>query len=212
MRIKQTIPFFLTLLGITLDHLAYWCAYSVDICYGSLIHQSLDFLAPIYLFSVITLPLAIILCFVPSAVFKSWLKFSLWGIPLVVFVVAITPDRSGAMMPIYSFIQKDAVFLMSSLFVMVSIGIIGGKLLTTLLDKHLTNSPVVLRTWLNFAYFWASFSIAFILIPVLLDKFLDGYFFNFLGFPISLEYGIGFLSVFFILASVVLIIWKYKKP
>lgn len=208
MKIRQAIPLFLVLLGISLSYIAHWCVYSIGTCYGSLVQQSFDLLTPIYLFSLVTLPLTVVLFFVPSSVFKSWLKFAVWWVPLSVPVIVAASEPGSAMMPIYSFIQKDAVFLMSSLFVMVSVGMIVGKLIAVFLNKYTTHLHATVKALLSFVYFWVPFSLAFILMPILLHMFLEGYFFNFLGFPISVEYRAWFAGVLFVLISLGIIAWK----
>ncbi|MBP9832195.1 MAG: hypothetical protein KBC74_01525 [Candidatus Pacebacteria bacterium] len=208
MKIKQFIPLFLILFGIVLDYVAHWCVDSLDTCYGSLVHQSFDLLIPVYLFSVVVLPLAFFLIFVSSSIFNSWFKFARWWIPLSVLVILAASQPGSAMMPIYSFIQKDAVFLMSSLFVMVSVGIIVGKLLAVFLERNVSSSHIILRAWLKFVYFWVPFSLAFVLMPPLVHEFLEGYFFNFFGFPISLEYRAWFAGGLFAVISLGIIVWK----
>lgn len=163
---------------------------------------------PLFIFSLFTLPVTVALFFVSSSIFKSWSKFTLWWIPFSVFVVAITPANSNSWMSLYSFLKEDAAFLMGSLFMMLSIGIIAGKWLSVLFEKHEFNRNLILKAWLKFVYFWVPFSLAFILMPILLHMFLEGYFFNFLGFPISVEYGAWFAGVLFVLISLGIIAWK----
>jgi|GEM_PF-1031937 len=208
MKIKQVAPLFLALLGISLDRLAYWCAYSVDACYGSFIHQSLDFLTLVYLFSVITLPLAVVLCFVSSPIFKSWLKFTMWGIPLSVLVITLAPESSASLFSLYSFEKVDAAWMMSGLFLMISSAIIVARLIPIFLDKYTTNFHSTLKALLSFSYFWFPFSLAFIVIPIVLKKFLSGYFFNVLGFFISFEYRVWFMGGLFAVISLGIIVWK----
>lgn len=209
MKIKQTIPFFLTLFGVALEYVAYWCVYSLGTCYGSFIHQSFGVIKPLYLFSLVTLPLAVLLVFVSSSIFKSWLKFAVWWIPLSVLIIAFASStRGGSGIEILSFTTEDAVFMMSSLFVMLSVGIIVGKLLTVFLDKYFISSHAILRAWLKFIYFWLPFSFAFFVMPPLAHEFLDGYLFKLIWFPISLEYRAWFAGVLFVVISLGIIAWK----
>ncbi|TAJ14096.1 hypothetical protein EPO56_02470 [Patescibacteria group bacterium] len=90
-------------------------------------------------------------------------------------------------------------------------GIIVGKLLPMLFDKYFAHSHAVVRAWLKFIYFWLPFSFAFLVMPPLVHEFLDGYFFNFLGFYINLEYRAWFAGGFFALISFGIIIWTYLK-
>jgi len=208
MKIKQAIPLFLIFFWIALDYVAHWCVDSLGACYGSLVHQSFDLLTPVYLFSIVTLPITFFLIFVSSSIFKSWLKFTMWWIPLSILVIVVASEPGGAMMPIYSFIQKDAVFLMSSLFVVVSMGIIVGKLLTVFLDKYTVSFHSTLKALFSFSYFWVPFSLAFVLMPPLVHEFLEGYFFNFFGLPISFEYRVYIMGGLFFVISLGIIVWK----
>ncbi|MFA5877241.1 MAG: hypothetical protein WC880_02670 [Candidatus Paceibacterota bacterium] len=130
MKIKQIIPFFLVLLGISLEYVAYWCVYSVGVCYGSLVHQSFDFIKPLYIFSLAILPITLVLCFVSSLIFKSWLKFAMWWVPLSILVIVVTPVTNNSWMPLYSFVKEDVAWFMGGVFVVISLGIIVWKTLS----------------------------------------------------------------------------------
>lgn len=202
MKIKHTIPLCVVVFFVFLRYFASWCIDSSGICYGSWLHHIFPyFIKPAYLYALAILPLAISLLFVSSAIFKSWLKFAVRWIPLSVLIIALAPVTSNSWMSLYEFVKEDATWMMGSLFVMVSVGIIFGKLLAVFLDKYSSSFNGVLKAWLKFVYFWVPFSLAFIFLPVGLGYFLDGYFFNFFAFPISLEHRVWLMGGLFLLIS-----------
>lgn len=209
MKIKQAIPLSVVVFFILFRYFALWCTNAGEFCYGSWLDNVYFYLIePPDLFSLVTLPLAVVLCFVSASIFKSWFKFAVWWIPLSVLVITLAPESSGSLFSLYSFEKIDAAWMMSSFFVMVSVGIIVGKLLPMLFDKYFAHSHAIVRVWLKFIYFWLPFSLAFLVMPPLVDEFLDGYFFNFLGFYINLEYRAWFAGGLFVLISLGIIVWK----
>jgi len=117
------------LAAIALRYLVVWCIYGIPRCFATnLFHSMFDpFIYPLFLYSVTTLPLAIVLLFIGKTAFRSWLRLAMWWLPLSVIVIAITPTSSNAWMPLY-FVGKDATSLiMAGLFSILSIFLILSK-------------------------------------------------------------------------------------
>lgn len=95
-KIVQFIPVILALLVIGFRYFSLWCINSVLSCYGTWLHQiALSFTKPLYNFTLFFLPIAIILAFVPREIFKSWLRFAAWALPLILILVATQPVVSS---------------------------------------------------------------------------------------------------------------------
>ncbi len=76
---------------------------------------------PLYNFALYILPITIILIFVPREIFKSWLKFAVWALPLAFLYIATTPvSWSGIGLNFSSFYRDDAARLMGGVFSVVS--------------------------------------------------------------------------------------------
>ena len=113
-KIIQFIPVVLTLLAIGFRYFSLWCVNSVPSCYGTFIHQiALEVTKPLYNFSLFSLPIAIVLAFVPREIFKSWLKFAVWAIPLAIIFIASTPVIDTSLLP---FSRDDAARLAGGVF------------------------------------------------------------------------------------------------
>ena len=117
-KIAQSIPALLALLAIGFRYFSNWCIDSISTCYGTWIHWiSLPVTKPFYLFSLYLLPIAIILIFVPREIFKSWLKFAVWSLPLLLMLVATQPVFSSFL----STDRDDAARLAGGVFSIVSL-------------------------------------------------------------------------------------------
>lgn len=77
--------------------------------------------SPLLIFALFFLPLAIILIFVPRTVFKSWLRFAVWALPLAFIYIALTPVTSHGFMDFFPFYRDDAARLASEIFSVVSL-------------------------------------------------------------------------------------------
>ena len=90
-----------------------WCQIRDDDTFGLAIYIFAP-LAPVFLFSLVTY-------FLREEVFQVWMRFAKWWIPLSIFFVLIMPDgQGGGYMP--SLIDKQTIaFLMSSIFILVSL-------------------------------------------------------------------------------------------
>ncbi len=118
----QYVPAVLVLLVIGFRYFSLWCINSVSSCYGTWIHQiALDITKPLYYFALYILPITIILIFVPREIFKSWLRFAVWALPLAFLYIATTPvSWSGIGLNFSSFYRDDAARLMGGVFTVIS--------------------------------------------------------------------------------------------
>ncbi|MDO8593843.1 MAG: hypothetical protein Q7R59_03025 [bacterium] len=127
-KITQFIPVAITLLIISFRYFSIWCADSVVSCYSSWVNQiALSVTKPLYLFSLLFLPIAIVLAFVPRETFKSWLKLAVWALPLLLIFIATQPVVSGFL----STDRDDAARLAGQVFAVISIGLVIWKWFTT---------------------------------------------------------------------------------
>jgi len=120
------IPLVLVFSGLGLRHLALWCVYGLSSCSATNFFHAifLDFINPLYTFSIFFVVPALGLVFVKQHTFKSWLRFAIWFIPLSIIVIGTTSTSSNSWMPLY-FIGKDTVTLvMAGLFTVISLVII----------------------------------------------------------------------------------------
>lgn len=92
------------------------CGLYKDLC-RSFYDNTANFL---FLFPIILI-FSLITYFLREEVFQAWMHFAKWWIPLSIFFVLIMPDgQGGGYMP--SLIDKQTIaFLMSSIFILVSI-------------------------------------------------------------------------------------------
>ena len=113
-KIIQVIPALLALVAIGFRYFSQWCIDSISLCYGTWIHWiALPIIKPLYFFSLFLLPIVIILAFVPREIFKSWLKFVAWAIPLTIIFIAMTPVIDNSLL---SFSRSDAARLAGGVF------------------------------------------------------------------------------------------------
>ena len=91
-KLIQAAPLLATLLGVALAPASNWCVFQSKICYGSWIDHIYDpFTEPLYQFAIPAIVLGIVLPFVSARVFRSWLKFAAWALPVAFIWIAITP-------------------------------------------------------------------------------------------------------------------------
>lgn len=122
-KIIQGIPALFALAAIGFPYFSNWCIDSIPSCYGSWIHQIYQYLtSPLYFFTLYSLPLAIILIFIPRHIFNSWLKFSAWALPLAFIFIATTPIASHRMgIDFFPFYRGDAARLWGAIFAVASL-------------------------------------------------------------------------------------------
>lgn len=119
-------PLILVLFGLGLRYLALWCVYGISSCPATNFFHAifLEFVNPLYTFSIFFIVPALGLLLIKRNVFNSWLRFAVWWLPLSAILIAITPSTSNSWMPLY-FIGKDTVTLvMAGLFTTVSLVIL----------------------------------------------------------------------------------------
>ena len=90
--------------------------------------MALSVTKPLYFFALYSIPLVIILTFIPRHIFNSWLKLAVWALPLVFIFIATTPvSWTGIGMNFFPFYRDDAARLAGQVFVVVSLILIGWK-------------------------------------------------------------------------------------
>lgn len=114
----------MTLFGIALSPISYWCIYSNGYCYGTWIHHiHQSFTNPLYSFALYSLPLAVILVFISRQTFISWIKLAVWAIPLAVLFIASQPVVASFL----STDRDDASRLAAIIFTILSLILIVWK-------------------------------------------------------------------------------------
>lgn len=67
--------------------------------------------------------LSIITYFINEAIFKSWISFAKWWVPLTIVLTILTPEATGsAFVPFFA--RSDVAIGMSALFLVISLVII----------------------------------------------------------------------------------------
>lgn len=128
-KIIQFIPALITLMVIGFRYFSTWCISSVPSCYGSLIHQSYQYLTySLFLFSLFLLPVTLILIFVPRSLFISWLKLAVWMIPLLLILIATQPVNATHILETN---RDDAARLAGQVFSAISLVLLTWKFIST---------------------------------------------------------------------------------
>lgn len=123
------MPLLIIVVGIAWRYFSLWCTYTTGYCYNSLVHDLFDFTNPVYTYSLVALPTGIVLIFVQSQTFSSWLRFAKWWIIFSAVIIAMSPAHVGGWFPLYSFNKNDAAWFLGILFTLISLTIIGVKLI-----------------------------------------------------------------------------------
>lgn len=190
-RVKQTIPLlFFPPIALAWFYLA--DAFFWDVTFS--------ILQPLYIYSIVTLPLAAILIFVKKKVFNSWFKFALWWIPLSVFVIAMMPVTSGSWFPLYSIVREDAAWFMGVLFSAVSISRIFSQ--TFIESRFPSGWGRALCSWVSFSAWWVLFSTSL---------FIVSFFKDFIHPPLSFFppfWIVLFLAGLFVCSSPFVLVWN----
>ena len=91
-RVTQIIPAVLALAVIGFRYFSQWCIEITRACYGTMIdHIAFSVTNPLDSFTRFFIVIALILILIPKAIFKSWLKFAAWALPLAFLDIASTP-------------------------------------------------------------------------------------------------------------------------
>lgn len=121
-RIIRLAPAFLVLFVISFRYFSQWCITAEQACFRTWLDRIYLYVTnPVFYFAVFFLPIAVILAIVSREMFKSWLKFAVWAIPLTFVFIALTPDSNpGAYIDFYPFYRDDAARLAGGLFAALS--------------------------------------------------------------------------------------------
>ena len=113
-RTIQFIPAVLVLLAIGFRYFGLWCTEAGNLCYRTWLDRTfLEITNPLDNFARYFLVVTLILIFVPRGIFKSWLKFAVWAIPLAIIFIASTPVIDTSLLP---FSRDDAARLAGGVF------------------------------------------------------------------------------------------------
>lgn len=72
------------------------------------------------LFSITILPFSLITYRMKEDVFKAWIKFAVWWIPMTIILVLISPDGGGSMFVAGPSMQQISLAVLVGLFVVIS--------------------------------------------------------------------------------------------
>ncbi len=123
-RLVQSIPTALLLLVVVFRYFSVSCIDSGS-CFDTWIrYVSLDFTKPLYFFALYSLPIAIVLVFVPRTLFKSWLKLAVWLVPLLLLFIATQPVAPQSFL---STDRDDAARLAAQIFTVLSLSLVAWK-------------------------------------------------------------------------------------
>ncbi|MDD3531551.1 MAG: hypothetical protein PHV99_03125 [Candidatus Pacebacteria bacterium] len=126
-KITQAVPAISALLIIGFGYLSQWCAGTGNFCYRTVVDQMIpDVTYPLYFFALYFLPIATVLIFIPRAIFKAWLKFALWALPLAVFFIWTTRVVDPTLI---SFTRDDAARTAAEAITLISLLILIPRLL-----------------------------------------------------------------------------------
>ena len=132
-RMIQFVPAVVAILVVGFRYFSLWCTEVGHACYRTWLDIAfLGIINPFDSFARYFLPIAVILAFVPRGIFKSWLKFAVWALPIAFIYIATTPvSWSGMGLNFSSFYRDDAARLMGGVFTVVSALLIIYKLIAT---------------------------------------------------------------------------------
>jgi hypothetical protein len=126
----QSIPALLALGIIGFRYYSQWCIDTISnsLCYGTWVHWIyISFTSPLFFFAIYLLPIAIILTLVSREMFKSWIMFATWAIPLSFIFIFATHVTSGAYIDFFPFYRDDAARLVGGVFAAASLILIVWK-------------------------------------------------------------------------------------
>ena len=127
MRLKQSIPFIICVLGLALDRTALWCVYRTGECVAkglaNVIFESV--LTPFFLYSLVCIVPCAALVFVSRNAFSAWKKFAIWWLPLSIALIALSPAHpQGGFFILFDPLKEDVAKAMAVLFSIGSIFVI----------------------------------------------------------------------------------------
>lgn len=123
-------PLFIAVIGVAFAPMSNLCIDSYRGCYGSWVdHIFQYFTQPLYYFSVPALFIAVVVIFIPWSVFKSWLKFAAWFLPLCFIFIAITPVSWTGLGPdFFPYYRINAAHDAGTAFTVLSLLLIAWKM------------------------------------------------------------------------------------
>ncbi|MEK7100611.1 MAG: hypothetical protein AAB921_00760 [Patescibacteria group bacterium] len=126
--ILRTAPLLIILAGLLFGYLGMRCGINSSCPVAALLSDfAFSLFKPLWIFSLFSLPIGVALLFAKQKVFKTWLHFAFWWLPLSVIVIYILSSGGRGMMPLYSYSQGGVAIVMGSLFTIISLGVIGWK-------------------------------------------------------------------------------------
>lgn len=111
-KLLHIIPFAIVVTSVAFSNLTLDCARNYSTCLGGrfLINLSDWFSDPLYFYSLGFALGAFILLFINHTIFKKWVRFAVWWIPLSIILIAVTPSTSGQWLPLF-FVGKSLLSL-----------------------------------------------------------------------------------------------------
>lgn len=127
-KLAQSIPTLVALLIVGFGYFSEWCVAS-GMCYRTAIDRIIpEVTYPLLAFAIFFLPVAIVLIFVKQPIFKYWLKFTAWAVPLSILFVVATPTTYTGLGPnFFPFYRTDAARLAGQVFLVASLLLIAWK-------------------------------------------------------------------------------------
>lgn len=132
-KIIQFIPTLLALILIGFRYFSQWCIGAGQVCFRTFLDRMyLYTINPLFYFAISLLPIFLVLVFVPRSIFKSWLRFTTWAVPITFILIFLTPDSNpGAYTDFFPFYRDDAARLAGGVFTVVSLVLIIWKSVTS---------------------------------------------------------------------------------
>lgn len=113
-KITQFVPAILALLIIGFRYFGIWCTEAGNLCYRTWLDRTfLEITNPLDSFARYFLVITLVLILIPREIFKSWLKFAAWVIPLSILYIWTTPVWDTSLLP---FSRDDAARLAGGVF------------------------------------------------------------------------------------------------
>ncbi len=125
---KQSLPFLIFATTPFVIGLLYRCS-DLEICGWRNIISSSTFtiLNPLLTFSEWVIIPMFLLIFIQTKVFRSWLRFAAYFIPVAVILIALTPTSSPYLFDFYPFYRTDMAQLMGQIFAVGTLLLIARK-------------------------------------------------------------------------------------
>ena len=127
MIMNRLLPIGVLAAGIVIGYSGMHCGISASCPLVQIFSDlAFDLFKPLWMFCLFALPAGFVVLFPGARAYSSWLKFAMWWVPLSVVIIAAT-ENSHNWMPLFVFGKSEAAVLMSSLFTIISLGLIAWK-------------------------------------------------------------------------------------